>query len=679
MQNPLLEKFELPPFNEIKAEHIVPAISTLIENNLVQISSLAENLTDFTWSALIEPIDELEDKLSQAWSPVGHINSVANTPEWREAYNACLPKLSEYSTQIGQNHKLYNAYQTLEQSPAFSDLNAAQKKVITNAIRDFKLSGVALGEKERQEYAKIDQALSQLQSKFQDNVMDATDNWHRDVTDVSVLNGLSAQAIDAAKRAAENAKVTGWRLTLDYPCFQAVMTYADNRNLRQTLHEAYSTRASNKGPDAGKWDNSSIMEEILKLRYQKAQLLGYKNYGERSLATKMVKSSEQVMAFLNDLAEKVKPIAMKEYQELKEFARSEYGIEDFQPWDISYYSEKLKQHAYAVSQEELRAYFPLNQVLDGMFEVVKRLYGLTFKQNKKVHTWHPDVTFFEVYDEKQRRGMFYLDCFARSQKRGGAWMDEAKVRRRKPNGEVQLPVAYLTCNFRAPTKTTPSLLTHDEVITLFHEFGHGLHHMLTMIDEPSVSGIHGVAWDAVELPSQFLENWCWQEQALELISSHYQTNEPLPKAMLDKMLKAKNFQSALMLVRQLEFALFDFRMHTEFSDQKTDFIQTVLDEVRKQVSVIPAAPYNCFQHSFSHIFAGGYAAGYYSYLWAEVLACDAFSRFEQEGIFNRETGLSFMKNILEQGGSQDAEALFKAFTGREPQIAPFLKSHGILD
>ncbi len=679
MNNPLLERFQLPPFARIKPEHIEPAISSLIERNLGLINQLTTQQKNPTWESLVAPIEAMDDELNKAWSPVSHLNSVANSKELREAYHQCLPKLSDYGTTVGQNKQLYDAYVALKSGPTFSTLDKAQQKTIINAIRDFELSGVALPEDNKEQFAKLSKTLSELQSRFQDNVMDATDAWHYDVQDEKELAGIPKETIALAKQAAEKAKISGWRLTLDFPCYYAVITHADNRELRKKMHEAYSTRASELGQNPEKWDNTVLMEQILATRHTLANLLGFANYAERSVIKKMAKDPKKVMSFLEDLAKRAKPFAEKEYADLKAFAKTEYSIENLEPWDISYYSEKLQQQQYSMSEELLRPYFPANQAVKGLFEVVRRLYGLNIVEDTKVETWHSDVRFFLIYDDKNELlGKFYLDLYARNQKRGGAWMDEALVRRREA-GKLQHPVAYLTCNFRAPLNDEPALLTHDEVITLFHEFGHGLHHMLTKIDYPSVSGINGVPWDAVELPSQFMENWCWQIEALAFISSHYQTQEPLPEDLLAKMMKAKNFQSAMMLMRQLEFALFDFRIHLEFNPKTGGRIQEILNEVRTQYSVVPAANYSRFPQSFSHIFSGGYAAGYYSYLWAEVLSSDAFSKFEEEGIFNQNTGLSFLHKILEKGGSEDPDILFRDFRGRDPELTPLLKHRGLVD
>ncbi len=676
IENPLHQKTALPLFDKVEAKDVLPAISMLIENNLSAIDKLVRTGAP-TWASLVVPIEEWEDNLNKAWSMVSHLNSVANTPALREAYNSGLEKLTDYANKIGQNEKLYAAYAALRESAEFETLNTAQKKVIDNALRDFKLAGVALEKTKKEQYAALNQELSKLQSQFQDHVMDATDNWHHDISDIHELAGLSPQAIMLAKQAAEKAEVAGWRLTLDYPSYQAVITYADNRALRQKIHQAYLTRASDLGAQT-KWDNSALMEKIVAIRHEMAVLLGFKNYAELSLAKKMAKNPEQVLSFLYDLAKKAKPFAESEFAELTDFAKKTAGITALEPWDLAYFSEKLQQKKYALSDEMLRPYFPIDTVLSGMFEVIKRLYGINCVEKKTFPTWHPSVRFFELFDSNNEViGSFYLDLYARQQKRGGAWMDEARVRR-VSSAEIQKPIAFLTCNFRAPAESVPSLLTHDEVLTLFHEFGHGLHHLLTKVDYASISGINGVSWDAVELPSQFMENWCWQSEALDFISGHYQDQKPLPKEFLSNLLKLRNFQAGMMLVRQIEFALFDFRLHLEFHPEQGARVQEILNEVRKLVTVTPVAPYSRFQHSFTHIFSGGYAAGYYSYLWAEVLSQDAFARFEEEGIFNPKTGKSFWDEILAKGGSLEAAVLFKNFRGREPSLEPLLRHRGLI-
>ncbi|MGD8408187.1 MAG: oligopeptidase A [Thiohalophilus sp.] len=678
MSNSLLEMTGLPPFSKIKPEDVEPAVDTLLKQNREQLQHLLTNTGKYSWDNLIQPLEEMDDRLDRVWSPVSHMNSVVNSDELREAYNACLPKLSDYGTELGQNEQLYRAYKSIADSPEYEQLGAAQKKIIDNALRDFHLSGVDLPADKKQRYKEIQQRLSSLTTKFEENLLDATHAWHKQITDESQLSGLPESARAMAKQAAGDKQLDGWVFTLDFPSYYAILSYADDRKLRSEMHEAYVTRASDQGPGAGQWDNSEVMEEILALRHELAGLLGFANYAERSLATKMAESPDQVLSFLHDLARKAKPVAEQDLEELAVFAREEHGLDKLEPWDIAYYSEKLRQHKYAVSQEDLKAYFPESRVIPGMFEVVKRLYGIEIRETDDVDTWHPDVRFYEIRDgQGNLRGQFYLDLYARAKKRGGAWMDDCRGRLRQHNGDLQTPVAYLTCNLTPPIGDDPALFTHDEVITLFHEFGHGLHHMLTQVDYIGVSGINGVAWDAVELPSQFMENWCWEREALDIITGHYQTGEPLPEDLYRKMYAAKNFQAGLRMVRQLEFALFDFRLHLEYDPAQGGRIQQILDQVRDEVTVVKPAPYNRFQHGFSHIFAGGYAAGYYSYLWAEVLSADAFSLFEENGIFDRPTGNRFLNSVLEQGGTREPMELFVSFRGREPEIDALLRHNGI--
>lgn len=674
MTNPLLSNSSLPLFSQIKPEHVLPAIKETLNNCRKTIESVLEQNSEYTWDNLIQPIDEMDEKFSRAWSPVSHLNSVKNSPELREAYEACLPLLSQYSTWVGQHKPLYNAYKQLKDSKHFEKLSKAQKKVINNALRDFELSGIGLADDKQKRYGEIVAKLSELSSQYSNNVLDATMGWSKLITNIEDLSGMPESALVAAKEQAKAKEQDGWLLTLDIPSYLPVMTYCDNRDLRFELYQAYNTRASDQGPNAGKWDNTEIIKQIISLRAELAQLLGFDTYADKSLATKMAETVTQVTAFLTDLATKAKPQGEKELTELKRYAYEYFGASDIKPWDIAYYSEKQKQHLYTINDEELRPYFPEDRVISGLFEVVRRIFGITAKQRHDVEVWAPEVKFYDLYNANgELKGSFYLDLYAREHKRGGAWMDDCIGKMRFADGHIQKPVAYLTCNFNRPIGDKPALFTHNEVTTLFHEFGHGLHHMLTEIDVSSVAGINGVPWDAVELPSQFLENWCWQPEALEFISGHYQTGEPLPQEMLEKMLDSKNFQAALFILRQLEFGLFDFKLHSE----KTPDILETLKQVREQVAVVPTVDWGRFPHAFSHIFAGGYAAGYYSYLWAEVLSADAFSRFEEEGIFNANTGNAFLDNILSQGGSDEPMTLFKNFRGREPQLEALLRHYGI--
>lgn len=680
MSNPLLSNSQLPEFSKIKPEHIKPAVEEAVTSCKQTIDHVLKNNTDFTWANLVMPLDEADDKLGKLWSPVSHMNSVVNSDELRDAYESCLPILSEYSTFVGQHQELFLAYQQLANSDHYQELDTAQKKVIDNALRDFKLSGIALNDDDKKRYGEIAARLSELSSSFGNNLLDATQAYQVTITDEAELLGLPDSAKEAAQALAKENDKTGWLFTLDIPSYLPVMMYCDNQQLRETLYRGYVTRASDQGPNAGEFDNSAIMVELLELRHELAQLLGFKNFAEKSLATKMANSTDEVIGFLEDLGVKSKAQGQKDLDEVIEFAKSEFNQSNLQPWDLPFYSEKLKQSRYAISDEELRPYFPENKVVAGLFEVVHRLFGLSIKEVAGIDTWHKDVKFYQVFDKNNAlRGSFYLDLYARANKRGGAWMDDCVGRRQLANGDIQYPVAYLTCNFNGPVGDKPALFTHDEVITLFHEFGHGIHHMLTQINASGVSGIDGVPWDAVELPSQFLENWCWQPEALAFISGHYQTGEALPQAMLDKMLAAKNFQSAMQMLRQLEFSLFDFKMHQHFDPKANNesYIQQIIDQVRTDYAVVKTAEFNRFQHSFGHIFGGGYAAGYYSYKWAEVLSADAFSRFEEEGIFNEAVGNDFLTNILEKGGSKEPSELFQAFRGREPKIDALLHHCGI--
>jgi oligopeptidase A len=682
MSNPLLTFTGLPPFSQIKPEYVEPAIDELLAHNRKLVHDLLSNITDpktITWNNFIQPIEEADDHLNRVWSPVSHMNSVVNSDELRDAYNACLPKLSEYATEMGQNEELFHAYNNLKNNAAeFDNLTTAQKKIIDNALLDFKLSGFDLEEDKKKRFKEIQQQLSQLTTKFEENVLDATHAWNKHITDESRLSGLPDSARAMAKQTAESKKLAGWLFTLDFPSYFAVMSYADDSKLRHEMYQAYVTRASDQGPIAEEYDNSQVMEDILALRHEAAQLLGFKNYAERSLVRKMADSPQHVIDFLTELAEKSHKVAQQDYDELAEYARQHHQQSKLNAWDLNYYSEKLREHKYAINQETLKPYFPETRVVPGMFEVVKRLYGINISERTGIDTWHDDVRFYEITDESGNlRGQFYLDLYAREKKRGGAWMDDCIGRNTLANGETQTPVAYLTCNLSPPIGEQPALFTHDEVITLFHEFGHGLHHMLTRVDHIGVSGINGVAWDAVELPSQFMENWCWEREALDLITGHFETGEKLPKELFDKMQAAKNFQSGMQMVRQLEFSLFDFRLHTEYKPELGGRIQEILDEVREKVAVVKPPAFNRFQHGFSHIFAGGYAAGYYSYKWAEVLSADAFSKFEENGIFDHKTGNEFLECILEQGGSKEPMELFVAFRGREPEIDALLRHSGI--
>ena len=673
--NPLLQAFDLPPYSAIRPEHVEPAVDSILADSRAAMARLLEQQSGTpSWDGLVLALDELGARLGQAWSPVSHLNAVCNNAELRAAYEACLPKLSEYWTEIGQNRPLFQAYESLANSPEAAGFDVAQKTILEHALRDFRLSGIDLPPAEQQRYGEIQMKLSELGSTFSNQLLDATQAWSKHVTDEAALAGLTDSAKAQMQQAAAAKELDGWLITLEFPSYFAVMTYADDRALREEVYAAYCTRASDQGPNAGQNDNTPVMAEILALRQELAKLLGFGNYSELSLASKMADSTEQVLSFLRDLAVRSKPFATQDLSELQAFA-SEQGCNDLQSWDVGYYSEKLREQRYSISQEILRAYFPIDKVLSGLFAIVEKLYGIQIKELSGFDAWHPDVRLFEIAENGQHVGRFFFDLYARANKRGGAWMDGARDKRRTADGTLISPVANLVCNFTPAVGGKPALLTHDEVTTLFHEFGHGLHHLLTRVEHAGASGINGVAWDAVELPSQFMENWCWEPEGLALISGHYESGEPLPQDLLDKMLAAKNFQSGLMMVRQIEFSLFDFELHATHGDGRS--VLDVLEGIRQEVSVLRPPAYNRFPNSFAHIFAGGYAAGYYSYKWAEVLSADAFSKFEEDGVFNRATGNAFRDAILARGGSQAPMVLFVDFRGREPSIDALLRHLGL--
>jgi oligopeptidase A len=684
MTNPLLAARPLnalPDFAAIRPEHAEPALDQVLAENR---SALAQRLADLgepTWQTLIEPLEALGERVSQAWGPVSHLFSVTSTPEWLAAYNAGLPKITEYGLELSQSEPLYQAYERLSRSPSFAGLNETQKKVVRDALRDFRLSGIGLPPAQKERFKQISMRLSEIQTKFEENLMDAIQAWQLHVTDVSRLRGMAPAALEQAAQKAKAKGLDGWLLTLDFPSYDAVVSYADDRALRRELYTAYATRASDQGPQAGQFDNSALMDEILALRHEEAQLLGYANFAELSLATKMAESPDAVETFLLDLARRSKPRAQAELDELRAFARSLGGPEDLEPWDLAYYAEKLKERQLDLNDEALRPYFPLPAVLDGLFRLIHRLYGARVVPEPGVPVWHPQVQAYALQDESGRTfGRFYLDPYAREQKRGGAWMDECVSRRRGADG-LQLPVAYLVCNFRPALGEQPGLLTHDEVLTLYHEFGHGLHLLMTQVEESALAGIHGVEWDAVELPSQFMENWCYEPEMLREYARHWQTGEPLPQAQIDKLRQSRRFQTGLATVRQIEFALFDLRLHRDYRPGQGARVLETLAAVRDEVAVLKPPAFNRMPWSFSHIFAGGYAAGYYSYKWAEVLSADAFAAFEEAGLTPeklRETGRRFLDGILSRGGSREAAELFRAFRGREPSIEPLLRHNGLV-
>jgi oligopeptidase A len=662
--------FDLPAFSSIRVANIQPVLRELLDAHRAQLAALLTP-PELTWDSLVVPLEEMHHRLARTWSPVGHMNGVVNSDELRAAYNACLPLLTTWHTELAQNERLYRAYETILANEG-KRLTAGQRKLLQNALRDFRLAGVALPAEQKTEFKALVEQLATLQSKFDENVLDATNAWSRHLTQASEIAGLPQPIVERARAAAQSRQLEGWFFTLDAPNYQAVMMHAENEALRRDFYHGWVTRASDQGSTDSRWDNTQLMTQILELRHKIAQLVGYPNYAEYSLATKMASSVDEVRAFLEQLARQSRPVAVREYDDLTQFAGHKLNA-----WDVAFHVERLKRERLQLSEETLRPYFPLPRVLAGMFAVAEKLYGVRIVERSGVDLYHPDVRFYDILNaDGSRRGGFYIDLYARHKKRGGAWMDECIGRKRLADTAAQ-PVAYLVCNFMPPVGTQPSLLTHAEVVTMFHEFGHGLHHMLTRVDYPSIAGINGVAWDAVELPSQFMENFAWRAEVLPLISGHVETGEPLPQIELERLLATRTFQAGMATVRQLEFALFDLRIHSENAPQSSEAVMRTLAEVRAQVAVVQPPEFNRFPHSFQHIFSGGYAAGYYSYKWAEVLAADAFSAFEEQGIFNAEVARRFLGSILEQGGSRDAMEAFVEFRGRKPQIEPLLKQLGL--
>jgi len=676
--NPLLDFSGLPRFASVGAEHIEPAIDTLLAENRALLERLTEDATPVTWRDCIEPLEDANERLSRAWGVVGHLHGVLDSPALREAYNATQPKVVQYWTELGQNERLFAKYKALRAGAEFETLDAAQKRLIGNEIRDFVLSGAELPDAQKKRYAEIAAALARLSTKFSENLLDATNAFSLYVEDAGELAGVPHDVLHGMREAAEKDGKAGHKITLQLPSYMPVMQYADNRALREQLYHSYVTRASEFGP--AERDNTPLIGEILGLRREAARLLGYQSHAEVSLVPKMADHPEQVLEFLEDLAQKSRAFAERDYAELEAFAREELGLAELEAWDVAYVSEKLRTRRYSFSNQEVKQYFSEPRVLEGMFRVVEAIYGVKIEPDT-AETWDPAVRFFRITDGSGALvGQFYLDPYSRETKRGGAWMDEARSRRRK-SGSLQAPVAYLVCNFSRPVGGKPALLTHDDVITLFHEFGHGLHHLLTHVDTLGVSGIHGVEWDAVELPSQFMENFCWEWEVLEHMTAHVDTSAPLPRALYDKMIAAKNFQSGMQMARQLEFALFDMHLHHDFDPDGAKTPLQLLDEVRRKVAVVVPPAYNRFPNNFSHIFAGGYSAGYYSYKWAEVLSADAYAAFEEarseRGVLDPRTGARFRDEILAVGGSRPAIESFKAFRGREPKVDALLRHSGM--
>ena len=683
MSNPLLNFDGLPRFDEIRPEHVTPAIETLLNRCKTVVAGLEAPMTDITWDNFVTPLDDCTEQLSRAWGIVGHLSAVVDTPELRAAYNENIPRITEFWTSLSQNLALFKKYKTLWNASSFDSLSPSRQRVIENTLRDFRLGGAELPEDKKKRFAEIQEKTASLSTRFSENVLDATNDFELLIKNVSELSGLPEDILHAAQAAARADNKTGYKFTLHFPSFYPVMQYADNRAIREKMYRANATRASELGTNP-EWDNTGNINELLRLRKEEALLLGYPNFAEVSLVPKMARTPDEVIAFLEDLAERARPYAEKDLAELKRFGKDELGIDDLQAWDMAYVSEKLRQKRYAFSEQEVRQYFPEPNVLEGLFRLVQTLYSVSILPDT-APVWHKDVKFFRIEKAGKLIGQFYMDLYARPGKRGGAWMDDARSRRMTANG-LQTPVAYLTCNFSSPLekdgKRQPALFTHDEVMTLYHEFGHGLHHLLTKVDELGVSGISGVEWDAVEMPSQFMENFCWEWDVVRHMTSHIDTKEPLPKELFNKMLAAKNYQSGLQMLRQVEFSLADMHLHYDYDPDGQKTAQDVLDEIRRKYAVVIPPAFNRFLQSFSHIFAGGYAAGYYSYKWAEVLSADVYSAFEESladgnDLVSPAMGARLLEEILSVGGSRPAIESFTAFRGRQPTIDALLRHNGL--
>ena len=673
-ENPLLDFSGLPRFADFRPAFVAPAVDRLLAENRALVERLCAPGVPATWDEFVQPLEEANERLHRAWGIVGHLNAVMNSPELRDAYNSALPRVTQYYTELGQHRGLHAKFKALRAAPGFEALARAQKKIVENELRDFRLGGAELPADKQSRFREINERLSQLSSRFSDNLLDATNAFEHVTSDIAEISGLPEDVLTAAHEAAQAEGKPGWKFTLHAPSYLPVMQYADNRALRERMYRAYVTRASEFGKP--EWDNTPLIGDLVRLRREQAQLLGFASYAEYSLEPKMAESPRQVLDFLEQLAVRAKPYAERDLKEVAEFARAELGLARLEAWDLAYASEKLRAKRYSFSDQELKLYFAETRVLPGMFGLVETLYGIRIEQTKAA-TWHPDVRFYSIRDRAGTLiGQFYVDLYARPSKRGGAWMDEAVTRRVK-DGRVQAPVAYLNCNFSAPVGGKPALFTHEEVNTLFHEFGHGLHHLLTRVDYLGVSGINGVEWDAVELPSQFMENFCWEWDVLRPMTAHAESGAPLPRELFDKMLAAKNFQVGMQTVRQIEFALFDLHLHQDFDPDGKRTALDLLQEVRRRVAVVFPPEYNRFPNNFSHIFAGGYAAGYYSYKWAEVLSADAYSLFEENGVLDARTGQRFRDEILGVGGSRPALESFVAFRGREPRIDALLRHNGM--
>ena len=683
IDNPLLDFSDLPRFDVIQPSHVSPAIDRLIADCSAVVTRLEAPMENASWDNFVEPLDACTEKLGRAWGIVGHLNGVMDTPELRAVYNENQPKITEFFTSLSQNLALFEKYKALKTSAQFAHLSPTRQRIIDNAVGDFRLGGAELPDTLKPRFAEIQEQHAEISTKFSENVLDATNNFALLIDDEAELAGLPQDAKDAAHAAAEKDGSTGYKFTLHFPSYFPILQYADNRALREKMYRVNVTKASELGAKP-EWDNSANIIALLKLRREEAQLLGYANYAEVSLVSKMAETPQQVIDFLRDLAKRAKPYAEKDLAELRAFAQTELALPQLEAWDITYASEKLREQRYAFSEQEVKQYFPQTKVIDGLFHLIQNLFSVQIKTDV-APVWHADVQFFRIERAGKLIGQFYLDLYARNGKRGGAWMDDARGRKQL-SGQIQTPVAYLTCNFTEPALVNgvlkPALFTHDEVNTLFHEFGHGLHHMLTQVDEIGVSGISGVEWDAVELPSQFMENFCWEWDVLQRMTAHVDTGAPLPRTLFDKMTAAKNFQSGMQTLRQVEFSLVDMLLHGDFDPAGDRTVTDIIASVRQQVAVLTPPPFSRFQNSFSHIFAGGYAAGYYSYKWAEVLSADAYGAFEeareaagQQGY--ADAGERFLREVLAVGGSRPALESFKAFRGREPHIDALLRHNGM--
>ena len=680
MNNPLLNIVDLPDFPRLQPDQIEPAIRQVLEENRSSLRDLLNRVPEngsIPWDDFALPLQHFQNRLDLVWSPVRHLNSVQNNDEWRTAYNACLPLLSDYATELQQHTGLYELFERLASSAEYAELDPVRKKLVSDNLRDFRIAGVHLPAPEKERLRQIQSRLSELSAKFEENILDATQSWTLLISDPQRLIGLPEFALSMLAQNARQREQEGYLLTLDFPSYHAVLTYADDRDLRETVYQAYVTRASDIGPDQGRYDNSLLMVEILQLRHERARLTGFADHTERSLATKMAETGKEVEHFLLDLAHRARDAALADLDDMASYAESNLGLTHLAHWDYPYVAEKIRADRLGLSQEMLKPYFPADRVVNGLFALVEKLFGVRITADRNISTWHPDVSYYRITDHGgHERAGFYFDLYARVGKRGGAWMDVCRGRFFSP-GLQQIPVAYMTANSTPPVGETPALFTHDEVITLFHEFGHGLHHMLTRIDEPELAGISGVEWDAVELPSQFMENWCWEREPLNLLAAHFQTGAPLPEEIFNRMIAARHFQSALQLLRQIEFALFDLRLHSGEPPTDVPGIMAILEQVRDEVAVLKPPAFNRFPQAFSHIFAGGYSAGYYSYKWAEVLSADAFARFEEEGLFSPEVGRTYCEEILEVGASRPAMDSFVAFRGRTPKLDALLRHSGL--